>query len=311
MTVELTSFAKVNLGLEVLGRRRDGFHDLRTVFQTIALCDTILIEETTSSEVRIRGDDDRIEWDSRNTIARAFSLFSRRFGKRQGFDVRVKKRIPPGSGLGGGSGNAAVVLLFLNAYFDVGAGLEDLLPLAAQIGADVPFFLVGGTVLGEGIGERLTDLSPLPERKLVLVCPPVRVSTALIFSRLRLTSRPIESKIEVFLKTGNLNALGNDLESTTFRLFPEIQKTKEKMAAHGCKWVLMSGSGAAVVCIPEREGLPGLRREFPHLIETHTIDRRWYFDHIGAWPSGKASAFGAEIRRFESSRPRGYSNETE
>ena len=305
--IELRSFAKVNLGLEVVARRSSGFHNLRTVFQTIDLHDTLTVSENETGEIRLTGNRPEIDWGQTNTITRAFAAFYGHYGVSQGFDVVVRKEIPAGSGLGGGSGNAAVILLFLNEYFGIDAGLEELISLARIVGADVPFFLVGGTALGEGIGDELSPVAEMGEKLLALVCPSLPVSTPLIFSSLRLTSGPIKSKIGIFLKSGDVRALRNDLEAVTFRLFPELMKIKEKMAAFGCDLVLMSGSGSAVYCIPGKADLAGLRREFPDLIVTRTIRRENYLKNIGAWPSGKASVFGADIRRFESSRPRDYS----
>ena len=204
--VKLRSFAKVNLGLELVSKRADGFHNLRTVFQTIDLYDTLTLTENGTGEVRLSGDMPGIDWGPENTIVRAFTAFYDWFGVKGGFDVDVRKSIPPGSGLGGGSSNAAVILMYLNHLFGVDAGLSELINLGRTIGADVPFFLVGGTALGEGIGDELSPAPEFGEKLLALVCPPLPVSTPLIFSSVRLTIRPIKSKIELFLKSGDVRA---------------------------------------------------------------------------------------------------------
>ena len=302
--ISLRSFAKINLGLEITGKRADGYHTLRTVFQTIDLSDEMELRETRTPRIRLAGDDERIPWDGTNTIARACRLVYENYPLRGGFDIRVRKCIPPGSGLGGGSGNAAVMLLFLNEYFSLRIPSARLAEMAAGLGADVPFFLRGGTALGEGIGEKLTPLPGIGHRAIALVIPSLPVSTALIFSRLRLTKAHFPSKIKLFLRKGDFSVLKNDLEKATCELFPEIREIKEKMVQGGCDFVQMTGSGSAVFGMGPRSRLSGLRERLPGMILTRTIAKKYYQENIGVWPSGKASAFGAEIRRFESSRPR-------
>jgi 4-diphosphocytidyl-2-C-methyl-D-erythritol kinase len=302
--ITLRSFAKINLGLEVTGRRPDGYHTLRTVFQTIDLCDELELRETPRPVVRLEGNDRRVAWDNSNSIARAFRLASENFRLRRGFDITVSKNIPPGSGLGGGSGNAAVMLLFLDRYFALNIPGPQLNEMAAALGADVPFFLVGGTALGEGIGEMLTPLPAIKPLAIALYVPAQHVSTALVFSRFRLTNARFASKIELFLRRGDFSVLTNDLENATFELFPEIREIKGKMAQGGCDFVQMTGSGSAVFGIGSRGKLAALRTSLPGLILTRSVSKKYYQEKIGVWPSGKASAFGAEIRRFESSRPR-------
>jgi 4-diphosphocytidyl-2-C-methyl-D-erythritol kinase len=300
----LKSFAKINLGLEVGDKRPDGYHNLKTIFQTIDLCDELELKENKTGMINISGNREDIDWSGDNTVFRAFRSIYANFPVTQGFDVTVRKRIPPGSGLGGGSSNAAVVLLFLNDYFGLKIGPEELISMGKRIGADVPYFFMGGTVLGWGIGEKLKKINDLKETRLALVIPDIQVSTALVFSRFGLTSVPFESKIDIFLKTNNYNVLENNLESITFQLFPEIQRIKEKMQAYENDLAMMSGSGSALFCTMENSTPARLRRDFPGVILTRTLDFKTYRHHIGAWPSGKASVFGADIRRFESSRPR-------
>lgn len=302
--IHLRSFAKINLGLEVTGRRRDGYHTLRTIFQTIGLHDALEVRERARSGLRLAGDDPRVSWDGTNTIARAFRLIAENCRLSRGLEVFVRKRIPPGAGLGGGSGNAAVMLLFLDRYFGLGLPAGQLAEMAVRLGADVPFFLRGGTALGEGIGERLTPLPALRARPVAVCVPPRPVSTALVFSRFRLTRGRFPSKIQLFLRMGDLSILRNDLESVTFELFPEIRDIREKMVQGGGGFVQMTGSGSAVFALGHGRRLCALARRLPGTVLTRFIGGKTYQESIGVWPSGKASAFGAEIRRFESSRPR-------
>jgi 4-diphosphocytidyl-2-C-methyl-D-erythritol kinase len=302
--IELRSFAKINLGLEVTGQRADGYHTLRTIFQTIALSDELRLRENNKQKITLAGTDPRIRWDESNTIARACRLISENYRASRGFDITVSKNIPPGSGLGGGSGNAAVMLLFLDQYFNLQIPAPEMNALATALGADVPFFLNGGTMLGEGIGESLTGLPEMAPRSVALFIPKLHVSTALIFSRFGLTKTALPSKIQLFLQRGDFSALENELESVTFDLFPEIREIKQKMIRGGCDFVQMSGSGSAVFGLAAQDKLAALARSLPGMTMTRTIDKKYYQEQIGVSPNGKASAFGADIRRFESSHPR-------
>ena len=304
MMIKLRSFAKINLGLEITGKRADGYHTLRTIFQTIDVCDELKLRENKKHKITLNGTDPRIPWDESNTITRACRLIYENFNVRGGFDIQVIKNIPPGSGLGGGSGNAAVMLLFLDRYFNLNIPPEKLAELAARLGADVPFFLFGGTALGEGVGESLTLLPEIKPLAIALFISPLTVSTALIFSRFRLTKAAFPSKIQLFLRKGDFSILKNELEKVTFDLFPEIREIKQKMLRGGCDFVQMTGSGSAVFGIGPAEQMASLPATLPGVILTRTIARKYYQEKIGVWPSGKASAFGAEIRRFESYRPR-------
>lgn len=316
----LKSFAKINLGLEITGKREDGYHTLKTIFQTINLCDKITIFENSTGKIVIRGDDTSIEWDNpgTNTILKAISIIYENYGLSQGFNIFVQKRIPAGSGLAGGSSNAAVMLLFLANYFNLPLSLEEMIPIAARIGADVPFFLVGGTVLAEGIGEEmiLLDDDFFPSKWIDIVIPPALVSTRLIFSHFSLTSGPITSKIDTFIKSKNPGILENNLEKVTFGIFPEVGKIKTQMNTIGYELVMMSGSGSSVYGMEDMSAAgtkqlnyhqreSRLLTHFPgcRTIVCKLIGRQEYFASIGASPSGKASVFGSDIRRFKSSRP--------
>ena len=304
--ISLTSFAKINLGLEIIGKRVDGYHNLRTIFQTIDLYDTLQISENDNQQLRVIGSDKSIDWQRGTTIHRMCDLIYGEFRLSQGFDIHVVKRIPPGSGLGGGSSNAAVILLFLNHHFNLNLPWPEMIKLAAQIGADVPFFLIGGSVLAEGIGDEillLDDLEVLTNKSIGLNLPAVQVPTELIFSRLNLTSGPIVSKIKTFLKSQDLTILENNLEKVTFELFPEIKRLKEDMQKLNCELILMSGSGAALFCVGKGLENSTSDSSTPPLLITTAVSRKAYLNRIGVWPSGKAPVFGAGIRRFESSHP--------
>ncbi len=301
--MRLRAYAKINLGLEVTGKQADGYHTLKTILQTIDLHDEIDIRENSGGRIHLRGNDPHIAWDESNTIYRAIRLMAKRFQLPRGFDIQVRKQIPPGSGLGGGSSNAGVILLFLREHFRLDLPLGELIQMAAAVGADVPFFLLGGTAMAEGIGERLRPLADGPSQKLALVIPELPVPTKLVFSRHALTKGRQTSKIDFFLKNRDYRVLDNHLEKTTFALFPGLKAIKEKMKQGGCRFVRMSGTGSALFGQVAPEFARRLHALLPELVFVKTMSRKLYQESIGVWPSGKASAFGAEIRRFESSRP--------
>ncbi len=302
--MEFKSFAKVNIGLEIIGKRDDGFHKLKTIFQTISLYDTIEITENSDGLIHLSGDDKSIFWDKSNTISKAFSLMYDLFNLDQGFNVNVKKSIPPGSGLGGGSSNAAVIMMFITDYFKLKISKRRLERLGSTIGADIPFFFTGGTVLGEGIGEKITPLEDLGEIPVGLVIPNINISTKEIFSRFNLTKTTLKSKINSFLSSGDISALENELEFTTFKVLPELKKMKMKMESIGLDYISMSGTGSSLFCFHSKEQKVTLKSIFPKMFFEELLSRKRYQNSIGAWPSGKASVFGADTRRFESSRPR-------
>ena len=301
---ELRSFAKLNLGLEVTGRRADGYHTLDTLFQTIDFFDEIDIVPNRSGRIEVFGSDPRIAWDETNTVSRAIHAVLDRYSLEEGFTVRVKKNIPPGAGLGGGSGNAAVILLYLNSYFGLDLSLAELTALATAIGADVPFFLLGGTAHAQGIGDILSPAPPLGERWFALVTPPLEVPTGMVFSRLSLTNRARAGTMTTFLETGDFSVLENHLEPVSFACFPQIGQIKAQMANLDLDMVLMSGSGATVFgLLRDRGQIPRVKDAIPGVRFCRSVGRAEYQERIGASPSGKASVFGADIRRFESSRP--------
>jgi len=183
--MRIRSFAKINLGIEVLGTRPDGYHDILTLFQSIDLADVLDISEPPGREIALSGDDPEIPWDGTNLVHRAASLLKKETGCPKGARIAVAKSIPAGKGLGGGSSNAAAALLGLNALWGLGLGREDLARLGGRLGADVPYFLEGGLCLGEGRGDRLTPLPDLSPASVLLAFPPFPVATAEIYAAWR------------------------------------------------------------------------------------------------------------------------------
>ena len=300
----LKSFAKLNLGLEITGRRPDGYHLLRTIFQTIALHDVITVNFNRGMGLRISGTGAEVDWSGRNTIRSAVELFVKTYDLPCDLDIKVKKNIPAGAGLGGGSSNAAVMLLFLNEHSGRRRSPLELLELAMKIGADVPYFLFGGRVLGQGIGEKLTFLPDGEDMSALIAFSPLVVDTGKVFQALTLTKKPGKSKILSFIKEKDFSKLENDLEKTSLSLFPELGEVKKKMIERGFNDVLMTGSGSAFFVLRRAQEIKAERDRMSGLQCFALLSRQEYLNKIGVWPSGKASVFGADIRRFESSHPR-------
>jgi len=286
MTVR--SFAKINLGLEIVGRRPDGYHDIRTLFQTVTLADELDIAPAPDGRFELSGDDPSIAWDASNLVARAARLLRAETGTGRGARTAVRKTVPAGRGLGGGSSNAAAALVALDRFWDLGLGTARLAPLAGRLGADVPFFLHGGLCLGEGIGDRLTplpDLAPLP---CLFVVPPYPIPTPSIYAGVdpALTSPGKVSKIERFLGSGDFGLLENDLERVIFRAHPELERWTCFFRERGALVSQVSGSGSAVYGLfPDTASAEAARRRLPDGTDARfaaTLPRESYWAQLGA-----------------------------
>ena len=286
MTVR--SFAKINLGIEIVGKRPDGYHDIRTLFQTITLADEIRVEAAPDSVLDLAGDDRAVAWDATNLVHRAARLLRERTGAAAGARITVSKNVPAGRGLGGGSSNAAATLLALNVLWGLGLDAGALSPLARSLGADVPFFLEGGLCLGEGIGDRLTPLPDLPSLPCLLVFPPFPISTASVYAGVdpTLTSPGKISKIERFLESRDFGLLENDLERVIFRAHPELERWKSFFRDEGALLAQVSGSGSAVYGLfPDPARAAAARRRLPGTTDARlaaTLPREGYWTQLGA-----------------------------
>ncbi|MGC8793150.1 MAG: 4-(cytidine 5'-diphospho)-2-C-methyl-D-erythritol kinase [Bryobacteraceae bacterium] len=249
------ALAKINLDLRVAGRRADGYHELRTVYQTIGLADTLELSYRPGAGKRLAVESEPAIAD--NLAERAAALLVERFGLRGEIRIRLRKQIPMGAGLGGGSSDAAAVLLALPALVGLRLEIADLLELAASLGSDVPFFLLGGRALGVGRGS---EVYPLPEGRgtwVLVVAPPVEISTREAYAELdtALTGSGDERIMNSFQSWLWSQALGaeqipeagvNDFEAVVFRRHPALREIKEKLYATGASQALMTGSGSAV-----------------------------------------------------------------
>jgi 4-diphosphocytidyl-2-C-methyl-D-erythritol kinase len=259
------SFAKINLHLEVAGRRADGYHALRTVFQTIDLADEMRIDRRQRAGVELRVEGADLPTDERNLAVRAARLVLDEWAPRGcGVAIELRKRIPPGGGLGGGSANAATALLALVELFGLAPGPGPLRAAARSLGADVPFFLVGGTALGTGRGDEIRPLpdAPQPRGELVLLLSHSGLSTAAVFAALAASAAPAADAERPFewpppgSVSGEFAAwIGeNALEAPAFRLRPELGALYTAAVRSGARRVRMSGSGSALFALYENEG---------------------------------------------------------
>ncbi len=261
-TVTLRSYAKINLSLDVTGVREDGYHLLSSVFQQISLYDGIRVKrENGNGGITIHCNLPFIPTDERNIVHKTATAF---FKAAEIADYQVtidlKKTIPSGAGLGGGSSNGAAVFSALCRLYGVSFSTEEAIRILTPLGADIPFFLYGGTMLAEGIGEVLSPAPPLKDCYIVLAKPKVGASTKMIYEKLAevgIPRHPDTPKVLAALEEGNLAALHeaseNVLEGATFALRPQVAQIKEAMIKEGAIHALMSGSGSCVFGLFEEE----------------------------------------------------------
>ena len=245
------AYAKINLTLDVLGYRADGYHDLATVMQTVDLYDTICLSATEDNRVQLVCTKPELSNDD-NLAARAAHLVRQRLAIRQGVLIELHKRIPMAAGLGGGSSDAAAVLLALQQWWQLQISPSDLLDMASSLGSDVPFFLTGGLALCEGRGERVTALSsnwPRTMRWLLLLKPVISVSTAAVFRNLPtsdytdgIRSRAVCRALTAG-QTPELEDLHNCLERSVLETYPEVAHSRADLLQAGVPFVRLSGTG--------------------------------------------------------------------
>lgn len=256
----ITANAKINLTLDITGVRADGYHDLSTVMQSLSLSDELEIIERNDSEIKLYCDKEGIPTDSRNTVYKAAERLLNFAKLNKGVDIKIKKQIPSEAGMGGGSADAAAALVGIKKLFDIDIPEEELYKIATSVGADVPFCLHGGTCLCEGIGEKMTELKPLPECTIVVCKPPVGVSTGKAYSE---TDKAPQTE---FGKTDKLcdllNLENSDIKEISKQIsnrfdevlnIEEVQKIKKTMLDFGALSSCMTGSGSAVFGIYDKD----------------------------------------------------------
>lgn len=257
-SVLLKARAKINLTLDVVGRREDGYHDVRMIMQTINLYDTLYIRKSNQNKIALRTNLKWLPTDERNLVYRAAQMLKENMNLKQGIYMELNKVIPVAAGLAGGSSDAAAALVGINRLLGLQLSRDTLMEIGKQLGADVPYCILRGTALAEGIGEKLTPLPPLPNCYIVLAKPNVRVSTAEIYKNLdikKISSRPDTEAMIESIRADKIEhvaeGLCNVLETVTIPRYPIIQELKEFFIRKGALGAVMSGSGPTVYGIFE------------------------------------------------------------
>ena len=251
--ISLKALAKINLGLDVVRRREDGYHEVRMIMQTIHLYDRLDIKRTKESGIQIQTNLSFLPVNENNLIYKAAKLLMDEFSITDGVSVKLDKRIPVAAGMAGGSTDAAAMLFGMNRLFSLGLTKRQLMERGVQIGADVPYCIMRGTALAEGIGEELSPLAPMVKCPVLIAKPSISVSTKFVYQNLKLDDTTVHPDIDLLIediKAKNLHDIavhmGNVLETVTIPNYPVIDEIKKHMLSHGAVGAMMSGSGPTV-----------------------------------------------------------------
>ncbi len=252
---ELKAYGKINLGLDVLRRREDGYHEVRMIMQTVGIFDRIDLQREETPGIRVVTNLFYLPTNENNLVYRAAALLMDEFHITEGLTIRLKKFIPVSAGMAGGSSDAAAVLYGVNRMFRLGLSTADLMKRGLSLGADVPYCVMRGTALSEGIGEVLTPLPPVPQCQILIAKPPLSVSTRSVYQNLHLDALSPDAHPDIDGLIGAIHnndiygiagCMGNLLETVTIPRHPVIQQIKDRMMEYGAIGSLMSGSGPTV-----------------------------------------------------------------
>ena len=251
--MRLRAMAKINLGLDILGKRDDGYHEVRMLMQTIQMYDLLDIRRKSSPGITLTTNLLYVPSDERNLVYKAAKFLMDEFDIQEGISMKLTKSIPVAAGMAGGSSDAAAAFVGVNKMFHLGLSEQELMERAVQIGADVPYCIMRGTALAEGIGEKLTRLPQLPKCYILVGKPAVNVSTKLAYENLDLQNMGAHPDIDGMIsdiENGDLytmvSRMGNVFEPGIIGKYPVIQEIKDLMEAHGALKAMMSGSGPTV-----------------------------------------------------------------
>ena len=251
--LELKALGKINLGLDILGQRENGYHEVRMVMQTVYLYDRVILEKSTTSGIQIETNLKFLPVNENNIAYKAAALIMKEFGIEDGLKISLDKHIPVAAGMAGGSANAAAVLFGMNRMYGLGLSEDELKKRGLSLGADVPYCIMRGTVLAEGIGEILTPISPLPKCSILIAKPPLSASTDTVYEKydsLKSVEHPDIDGIIRGLDASDVcqvaGSMGNVLEQVMIPLYPIIGQIKNTMLDAGAKGAVMSGSGPTV-----------------------------------------------------------------
>lgn len=251
--MKLRALAKINLGLDVVRKREDGYHEVRMIMQTIKMYDRLELTVRETPGIRIKTNLSYIPTDENNLVYKAAKLLMDEFQIKKGLNIRLEKFIPVAAGMAGGSSDAAATMVGVNRLFRLGLTQEELMKRAVKIGADVPYCIMRGTALAEGIGEMLSPLPPMPDCHILIAKPPVGVSTKFVYGNLRANELEQHPDIDGMIQAledksiaGICEKMENVLETVTVPEYPVIDEIKQLMLECGADGALMSGSGPTV-----------------------------------------------------------------
>lgn len=260
--LELKALGKINLGLDILGRRENGYHDVRMVMQTVYLYDRVILQKKQEPGIEIKTNLNFLPVNENNIAYKAAKLLIEEFDIRGGIRITLDKHIPVAAGMAGGSSNAAAVLFGMNRIFSLGLSEEELKERGVTLGADVPYCIMRGTVLAEGIGEILTPLAPMPRCHILIAKPPVSASTKVVYEKIdakEILEHPDIDGIIAGLGAGDIKkvagSMGNVLEQVMLEECPVLSEIKDTMKEAGALNAMMSGSGPTVFGIFEEKRL--------------------------------------------------------
>lgn len=258
--INLKAMAKINLGLDVVRKREDGYHEVRMIMQSIHLYDRLSIKKTEKAGISVETNLHFLPTNENNLVYKAAKLLMDEFDIKQGVAINLQKYIPVAAGMAGGSTDAASVLYGVNRLFHLGLSAEQLKERGVRIGADVPYCITGGTALSEGIGEKLTQLPAMPACYVLVAKPGISVSTKFVYENLKLSELTMHPDIDGMIKAvraqdlkGIAALLSNVLETVTIKEYPVIEKIKDLMKEQGALNALMSGSGPTVFGLFDQE----------------------------------------------------------
>lgn len=256
--LELKALGKINLGLDILGRRENGYHDVKMVMQTVYLYDRVILEKKKKQGIEISANLNFLPVNENNIAYKAADLLMKEFDIREGIHIELEKHIPVAAGMAGGSSNAAAVLFGMNRMFSLGLSEEDLKERGVTLGADVPYCIMRGTVLAEGIGEILTPLSPMPKCHILIAKPPLSASTKVVYEKFDALENIEHPDIDGIITgldaqdVGKIaSSMGNVLEQVMLTEYPVLKEMKKTMVEAGALNAMMSGSGPTVFGIFE------------------------------------------------------------
>jgi 4-diphosphocytidyl-2-C-methyl-D-erythritol kinase len=276
---ECKARAKINLSLDVLEKRGNGYHDVRMIMQTVNFGDFVTLSKNSYCKIDILSNNKYAPSNEKNTMYKAADLLRQTCGIKDGVNITLQKKTPISAGLGGGSADAAAVLKGMNILFDLGFTLDELASLGKSVGADIPFCIYGGTMLAEGIGEKLTPLNPLPPALCLIVKPKINISTRWVYNALvasDIVNHPDTDLLLNYVKKGDIAGLAanmkNVLEEVTAKKYPIIEYIKKQMIELGALGSIMSGSGSSVFGIfDDKDSLDKCFKFFNVKHEYHAI----------------------------------------